>query len=98
MGLFWDLIQQSQISKQRGRADSIEERVSQLENELDETRQLLHKLVSILEKEYGKDIDGDGRVGRRAAQDNQSIHLTFSPLRYLMPGDFSRSAEPSCWR
>ncbi len=63
MGLFWDLIQQSQISKQRGRADSIEERVNQLENELDETRQLLHKLVSILEKEYGKDIDGDGRVG-----------------------------------
>ena len=63
MGLFWDLIQQSQISEQRGRADSLEERVNQLENELYETRQLLHKLVSILEKEYGKDIDGDGRVG-----------------------------------
>ena len=63
MGLFWDLIQQSQISKQRGRADSLEERVNQLENEMYETRQLLHKLVSILEKEYGKDIDGDGRVG-----------------------------------
>ena len=63
MGLFWDLIQQSQISEQRGRADSVEERVKQLEDELYETRQLLHKLVSILEKEYGKDIDGDGRVG-----------------------------------
>ncbi len=63
MGLFWDLMQQSQISEQRGRADSLEGRVSQLENELYETRQLLHKLVSILEQEYGKDIDGDGRVG-----------------------------------
>ena len=63
MGLFWDLIQQSQISEHRGRADSLEERVNQLENELHQTRQLLHKLVSILEKEYGKDIDGDNRVG-----------------------------------
>ena len=63
MGLFWDLMQQSQISEQRGRAESLEERVNQLENGLYETRQLLHKLVSILEREYGKDIDGDGRVG-----------------------------------
>ena len=63
MGLFWDLMQQSQISDQRGRADSLEGRVSQLETELRETRQLVHKLVSVLEKEYGKDIDGDGRVG-----------------------------------
>ncbi len=63
MGLFWDLIQQNQISERRGRADSLEERVSQLENELYETRQLIHNLISILEKEYGKDIDGDGRVG-----------------------------------
>ena len=63
MGLFWDLMQQSQISEQRGRAESIEERVNQLENELYATRKLLSKLVYILEKEYGKDIDGDGRVG-----------------------------------
>ena len=63
MGLFWDLMQQSQISEQRGRAESLEGRVSQLEAELHETRQLVHRLVSVLEKEYGKDIDGDGRVG-----------------------------------
>ena len=63
MGLFWDLMQQSQISEQRGRADSLEGRVSQLENELYETRQLVYKLVSVLEKEFGKDVDGDGRVG-----------------------------------
>jgi hypothetical protein len=63
MGLFWDLMQQSQLSDQRGRAESLEGRVNQLENELFEARQLLHKLVSTLEKEYGKDIDGDGRIG-----------------------------------
>jgi hypothetical protein len=63
MGLFWDLMQQSQISEQRNRADSIEGRVRQLEIELYETRKLLHNLVSVLEKEYGKDIDGDGKVG-----------------------------------
>ncbi len=63
MGLFWDLMQQSQISDQRGRAESLEERVRQLEHGLHETRQVLHKLISTLEREYGKDLDGDGRVG-----------------------------------
>ena len=63
MGLFWDLMQQSQISEQRGRAESLEQRVHQLERELHQTRQLLHKLVTLLEREYGKDIDGDGQVG-----------------------------------
>ena len=63
MGLFWDLMQESRISEQQHRADSLEERVSQLENEMHETKQLLHRLISTLEREYGKDIDGDGQVG-----------------------------------
>ena len=63
MGLFWDLMQQSQISEQQGRADSLDDRVKSLETELRKTRQLLHQLVSVLEKEYGKDIDGDGQIG-----------------------------------
>ena len=63
MGLLWDLMQESQISEQKERADSLEGRVGQLENELHETRLLLHKLVSILEKEQNKDIDGDGQIG-----------------------------------
>lgn len=63
MGLFWDLMQQSQISEQAGRAESLEGRVRRLENDLHQTRRVLHKLVTILEKEYGKDIDGDGQVG-----------------------------------
>ena len=63
MGLFWDLIQQSQISKQSNRAATLEQRVGNLENELFETRQTLHQLIQVLEKEFGKDIDGDGKVG-----------------------------------
>ncbi|MHC4520684.1 MAG: hypothetical protein ACYTAS_19000 [Planctomycetota bacterium] len=63
MGLFWDLIQQSQISAQRDRASTIEQRVALLESELAMTRETLHQLVVLLEKEYGKDIDGDGRIG-----------------------------------
>jgi hypothetical protein len=63
MGLFWDLIQQSQISQQSDRANTLEQRVAMLESELAMTRETLHQLVVLLEKEYGKDIDGDGRVG-----------------------------------
>ena len=63
MGLFWDLIQQSQIAEQRDRSDSLEQRVTNLENELAETRKFLRQLVTILEEHYGKDMDGDGRIG-----------------------------------
>ena len=63
MGLFWDLMQQSQISDQRDRAASLEQRVRYLENTLSQTQKTLHDLVVILEKKYGKDIDGDGQIG-----------------------------------
>lgn len=63
MGLFWDLMQQSQISEQRERASSLELRVRYLEAELGDTKRILHELIAILEKEYGRDLDGDGRVG-----------------------------------
>ena len=63
MGLFWNLLQQSQISDQQNRSATLEQRVVNLENELYQTRQLLHNLVSILEKEFGRDIDGDNRIG-----------------------------------
>jgi hypothetical protein len=63
MGLFWDLMQQSQISEQRNQASSLEQRVAHLEAVLSQTQKTLHDLVVILEKEYSKDIDGDGRIG-----------------------------------
>ncbi len=63
MGLFWDLMQQSQISDQRGKADDLDARVRQLEGELQRTQQTLHDLVVLLEKRFGEDIDRDGRIG-----------------------------------
>lgn len=63
MGLFWDLVQQSQISDQQSRADSLEERVQFLEDELHKTKVLLIKTLKVLEEHTGKDIDGDGQTG-----------------------------------
>lgn len=63
MGIFWDLIQQSQISEQLDRGASLERRVAGLERELDATRDLLRVLLSRLETHLGEDIDKDGRTG-----------------------------------
>ncbi len=63
MGLFWDLVQQSQIEDQKKDAASLEERVSRLESELHKTQQLLIKTLHALEESTNRDIDGDGRVG-----------------------------------
>ncbi|OEK04213.1 hypothetical protein [Roseivirga misakiensis] len=63
MGLFWDLIQQSQIEEQRDRASTLEDRVAYLENELRDTQVLLVKTLKALEEHLGKDIDGDGVAG-----------------------------------
>jgi hypothetical protein len=63
MGLFWDLIQQSQIGAQHARAESLEDRIAALEAELRDTQRLVHSLLQVLEERLGQDIDGDGRVG-----------------------------------
>lgn len=63
MGLFWDLVQQSQIEDQKDRANTLEERVAHLENELYDTQVLLVKTLKALEEHLGKDIDGDGVAG-----------------------------------
>lgn len=63
MGLFWDLIQQSELDEQKGKADSLEERVSELENELSNTKALLLKTLRVLEERSGQDIDDDGEIG-----------------------------------
>jgi len=63
MGLFWDLYQQSQISDQSSRSDSLEGEVSRLRSELRDTRVLLHDLIKRLEEKFGEDIDKDGRIG-----------------------------------
>ena len=63
MGFFWDLVQQSQISEATQRASTLEGRVAQLEQELQETRALLRVLLERLEKSLGEDLDQDGRIG-----------------------------------
>lgn len=63
MGLFWDLIQQSEIEKQSKKSDSLQERISILENDLKETKSLLRKTLITLENYLEKDIDGDGKLG-----------------------------------
>jgi hypothetical protein len=62
MGLFWDLIQQSQISQQHSSTESLAERVRELEQELREVKQIQLRLLQTLESHFGRDIDGDGRV------------------------------------
>ncbi|MFQ5502226.1 MAG: hypothetical protein ACE5EQ_07975 [Phycisphaerae bacterium] len=63
MGLFWDLIQQSQISNQKAQSADLNTRVQRLEDELLQTRQLLHTLVSRMEQHFGEDLNQDGRIG-----------------------------------
>ncbi|MFT6871614.1 MAG: cell division protein FtsB [Roseivirga sp.] len=63
MGLFWDLVQQSQIEDQKKEAESLEERVNNLETELEKTKNLLVKTLRVLEESTNMDIDGDGQVG-----------------------------------
>jgi hypothetical protein len=63
MGLFWDLIQHSQISQAHGKADSLEHRVAILEAQLERTNSTLIELLRVLETRFGDDLDGDGKVG-----------------------------------
>lgn len=63
MGLFWNLIQQSQIQDHKSKADTLEVRVRNLEWELANTRELLIKTLKILEEQSGKDINEDGKIG-----------------------------------
>ncbi|MEM5564489.1 hypothetical protein WNY78_05220 [Psychroserpens sp. AS72] len=63
MGLFWDLIQQSELEDQKGKAESLEQRVTDLETELSSSKALLLKTLHILEKSSGLDINDDGKIG-----------------------------------
>ncbi|TDQ17013.1 hypothetical protein DFQ04_1661 [Algoriphagus boseongensis] len=63
MGMFWDLIQQSELENQKAKADTLEARVALLEEELTKTKALLLKTLRILEERSGQDIDGDGKLG-----------------------------------
>ncbi|MBM4195371.1 MAG: hypothetical protein FJ202_13490 [Gemmatimonadetes bacterium] len=63
MGLFWDLIQHSQIRDQAQRSTSIEHRVIMLENQVAQLQRTLNTTLERLEKHVGADLNNDGRVG-----------------------------------
>jgi hypothetical protein len=63
MGIFWDLMQQDELDKQEKKAASLEERVTQLEEQLALTRARLRKTLEALESHLSRDIDGDGVTG-----------------------------------
>ena len=63
MGIFWDLLQQDELEKQKKQANSLEDRVEHLEDELKNTQALLKKTLIALENHLAKDIDGDGKLG-----------------------------------
>lgn len=63
MGIFWDLMQQSELEKQQEQANTLEDRVEILEKELSKTRGILNKTLHALETHLDKDIDGDGVKG-----------------------------------
>lgn len=63
MGIFWDLLQEDELKKQQSQADSLEDRVKFLEDELLHTKALLRKTLEVLETHVRIDIDGDGHLG-----------------------------------
>ena len=63
MGIFWDIMQQDELDKQEKQARDLEERVEQLEADLQATRSLLKKTLVALEEHLSRDIDGDGVTG-----------------------------------
>ncbi len=63
MGLFWDLLQQSQIERQADRAEDLSDRISNVEIGLRETRKLLREVIARLEKHVQADLNEDGQIG-----------------------------------
>jgi hypothetical protein len=63
MGLFWDLYQQSQISRQGERASTLEQRMEFLERDVKDMQRLLRDVIQRLEQHVGVDLDRDGRIG-----------------------------------
>lgn len=63
MGIFWDLMQEDELEKQKEQASSVEERVKILEEEMANTKALLRKTPVAIETHLVKDIDGEGKTG-----------------------------------
>jgi hypothetical protein len=66
MGLIWEMHQQGQGRRRNARqmmaSASLEQRVAELEKEIDEMSTLLENVITKLEETLGTDLDGDGKV------------------------------------
>jgi len=63
MGVLWEIVQTGLMYGQHRQFNSTEERVAALEQQLLQTQNTLRAVVKKIEEVYGRDIDGDGRVG-----------------------------------
>jgi polyhydroxyalkanoate synthesis regulator phasin len=63
MGALWEIVQTGLMYGQKRNADSLEDRIQALENQLQSTQNTLRALVREIEKMQGEDIDRDGRIG-----------------------------------
>ena len=63
MGFLWDCVQQIQLSSHRSKAESLEQRVAELEAQQRAMIEALTSLVKLLESRFGEDLDGDGKIG-----------------------------------
>lgn len=63
MGMIWDLIQQVQLSNASNQREDLETRVQRLESQLRSTNNTMVELLKLLERRFGEDLDGDGRIG-----------------------------------
>lgn len=63
MGILWEVVQTGLMYGQKRKADTVEDRVQALEDQLQLTQNTLRTLVRKIEEIHGLDVDGDGRVG-----------------------------------
>jgi hypothetical protein len=63
MGLLWEIVQSGFMYGQKKKSDSIQDRVSHLEDQLQRTQDTIRELVKKIEEIHGLDVDGDGRIG-----------------------------------
>ena len=63
MGILWEMYQQNQISENSGRADSLDDRVRELELRVGMQDAVIRSLIDHLERKFGEDLSGDGQIG-----------------------------------
>ena len=61
--MLWDLIQQVQLGDARNQQASMEQRITDLERQVDRNSEVLVEVIRYLERKEGRDFDGDGQVG-----------------------------------